>query len=136
MTEIYSFDTLLQAAREQPEPQRLLFLFLKAGLPDDHDEAQAARFREGQGGALLPIMYVDKLLRELSTFEALVEESRQMGEDWHIMLVAAMPGRDGVPPSEGQADDALKVMVKTVHAGGDLSQYLAFDTRGKPVRFL
>ena len=32
---ISSFDDLLRAAREQNEPQRLLFVFATAGVPDD-----------------------------------------------------------------------------------------------------
>jgi hypothetical protein len=32
---ISSFDDLLRAAREQSEPQRLLFVFANAVLPDD-----------------------------------------------------------------------------------------------------
>ena len=31
---IASFDDLLRAARDQPEPQRLLFVFANAVLPD------------------------------------------------------------------------------------------------------
>lgn len=135
MPEIEDFESFLQVAREQPEPQRLLFLFLKAVLPEDYDEEQERRFRSGQGGALMPVMYVDKTPAEVPGFQALVEESRQMGETWQIVLVAAMAGRDGLSPSPEAADEALKAMVKTVHAGGDLSAYLAFDIEGEPVRF-
>ena len=38
--EISSFDDLIEAARAQPEPQRLLFVFAAVELPDD---ASAAR---------------------------------------------------------------------------------------------
>ncbi|MGD8709663.1 MAG: ribonucleotide reductase subunit alpha [Ectothiorhodospiraceae bacterium] len=135
MTEIVDFQSFLQAAAEQPDPQRLLFLFLKTGLPEDYDEQQAARYHAGQGGALLPVMYVDKTPDELSSFEALAEESRHMGEEWQIVLVAALAGNGGNPPSPEHADEAMKAMVKTVHAGGDLSAYLAFDRNGELLRF-
>jgi hypothetical protein len=135
MTEIVDFASFLQAASEQPTPQRLLFVFLKTGLPDDHDEEQARRFRAGQGGALLPVMYVDKTPDEIASFEALADEARLMGEEWQIVLVAAIAGRPGKPPTSEAADEALKSMVKTVHAGGDLSAFLAFDRGGEPVRF-
>lgn len=49
--DISSFDDLLHAARAQPEPQRLLFVFAAAELPDDATPAQRARFAAGQGGA-------------------------------------------------------------------------------------
>jgi len=32
---ITNFDDLLRSARAQPEPQRLLFVFATAGVPDD-----------------------------------------------------------------------------------------------------
>jgi len=56
------------AAKQQPEPQRLLFLFLKASLPEDHGEEEADRFHSGQGGALQPIMCVDKTADELGSW--------------------------------------------------------------------
>ena len=74
---ISSFDDLLRAARQQPEPQRLLFVFAQAVLPDDSTPEQRAGFEAGQGGALTPLMSVDKTPEELGTFAALVEESRQ-----------------------------------------------------------
>jgi hypothetical protein len=58
--DISSFDDLLCAARAQPEPQRLLFVFADAVLPDDSSPEQRARFEAGQGGALVPLMFVDK----------------------------------------------------------------------------
>ena len=50
--EISSFDDLLQAACRQPQPQRLLFVFAGAELPDDATPAQQADFAAGHGGAL------------------------------------------------------------------------------------
>ena len=41
---ISSFDDLLQAARSQPEPQRLLFVFAGVELPDDATPEQRTRF--------------------------------------------------------------------------------------------
>lgn len=135
-TEITDFASLLSMAGAQPEPQRLLFVFVKVVLPEDHDEAEAERYREGRGGALLPVMHVDKDVPDLNDFDQLVTESQQMGEDWHMVLVAAMPGENGQPPSATQSDEALDAMVKTIHAGGDLSRYLAFDRQGNPVQFV
>ena len=63
--DISSFDDLLHAARLQPEPQRLLFVFVGVELPDDATPAQRARFEQGQGGALVPLMCVDKTPQEL-----------------------------------------------------------------------
>ena len=88
---ISSFDELLRTAREQSEPQRLLFVFADAVLPDDSTPEQCARFAAGQGGALTPLMSVDKTPEELGTFAALVEESRQFGRNWAIVFVAMNP---------------------------------------------
>jgi hypothetical protein len=74
-TNFANFDDLPRAARNQPEPQRLLFVFATAELPDDSTPQQRADFLAGQGGALMPTMSVDKAPEELNTFAALVEES-------------------------------------------------------------
>lgn len=135
MTRIDSFAGLIQAAREQPEPQRLLFVFARPVLPDDHDAAQAERFRQGQGGALQPLMCVDREPAELSSLEALAAEAPDPEQDWQVVLVAALSGRDGRPPSDDDATHGLNTMIKTIHAGGDLSGFVAFDRNGQPLRF-
>lgn len=135
MATITDFDSYIAAAHGQPEPQRLLFVFVKTVLPEDHDEGEAARFRAGQGGALLPVMYVDKAPREVAGFDALAQESRQMGEDWHIVLTAALAGRHGENPSEERVQEAFDSIIRTIHAGGDLSGLLAFDRDGEPLTF-
>ena len=72
---ISSFDDLLRAACEQPEPQRLLFVFASAELPGDSTPEPRARIEAGQGGVLTPLMSGDKTPEELRSFAALVEES-------------------------------------------------------------
>lgn len=132
---ITSYESLLSAANQQPEPQRLLFIFLRASLPDDHGEADASRFHSGQGGALQPIMCVDKTLGELSTFSALVAEAERIEKDWQIVLVAGLAGKNGAVPSSDDAEEPLKMMLHAVENGGDLSKYMAFDREGVPVQF-
>lgn len=132
---ITNYESLLFFAKQQPEPQRLLFVFLRASLPDDHGEEDKSRFHSGQGGALQPIMCVDKTLDELSTFSNLVAEAERIEKDWQIVLVAGLAGRSGVVPSSDDADEPLKMMLHTVETGGDLSKYMAFDREGVPVQF-
>ncbi|MBA1145702.1 ribonucleotide reductase subunit alpha [Ectothiorhodospiraceae bacterium WFHF3C12] len=134
--EIDSFDALLQAARSQPEPQRLLLVFVKTALPEDADEEQVQRFEAGEGGGLVPVMYVDKAADELGGFAELVRESEQMSEDWHMVLVGALDGRGGRPPTPEEAEEPLKNIVRAIHAGGDLGHLAAFDREGWPVRFM
>ena len=131
---ISSFDDLLRAAREQPEPQRLLFVFADAALPDDSTPEQRARFQEGQGGALTPLMSVDKSPEELDTFAALVEESRQFGHDWAIVFVAGLSGRGGRAPTSVEADQALQRMIEAVKTG-TFGSFMPFDRQGQPMLF-
>ena len=129
---ISSFDDLLRAAREQSEPQRLLFVFANAVLPDDSTPEQRARFEAGQGGALAPLMSVDKTPEALGTFAELVEESRQFGHDWAIVFAASLSGRGGRAPTSKEADQSLQRMIESIKAGS-FGSFIAFDRRGEPV---
>jgi hypothetical protein len=131
---ISSFDDLLRAAREQSEPQRLLFVFANAVLPDDSTPEQRARFEAGQGGALTPLMSVDKTPEELGTFAALVEESRQFGHDWAIVFVASLSGRDGRAPTSEEADRSLQRMTESIKTGL-FGSFVPFDRQGQPILF-
>ena len=122
---IASFDDLLTAARQQPEPQRLLFVFATAELPEGSTPEQAARFEAGQGGALVPLMCVDKTPEEVVSFTTLAEEARQFGQPWALVFVAALPdGRDAEAPLQRMVEDIKR---------GALGNYLPFNTRGEPV---
>lgn len=129
---ISSFDDLLTAARQQPEPQRLLFVFVAAELPDGSNAEQAQRFQAGQGGALTPLMCVDKTPDEIGSFEALAQESQQFGQPWALVFVSSLSGRAGRAPSTQDADAPLQRMVDSIKAG-QLGQLLPFDVRGEPV---
>ena len=129
---ISCFDELLCAARTQPEPQRLLFVFANAEMPDDSTPEQRARFEAGQGGALTPLMSVDKAPEELSTFAALMEESHQFGPDWAIVFVASLSGRGGRAPSSDEADQSLQRMIESIKSGM-FGSFLPFDRQGEPI---
>jgi len=92
-------------------------------------------FHAGQGGALEAIMCVDKTLDELGSFADLVAESESMKQNWQLVLVASLSGRNGIAPTSDEAIGPLKKMVQTVEQGGDLSRFLAFDKKGDPVYF-
>jgi len=131
--DISNFDDLLRAARTQPEPQRLLFVFARAVLPDDSTPEQRARFEAGEGGALAPLMAVDRTPDDLGTFAALVEESRQFGTDWAVVFVASLPGRAGRPPTSKEADQPLQRMIEPIKAGA-IGAFIPFDRRGESVQ--
>ena len=131
---ISSFDDLLQAARTQPEPQRLLFVFAAVELPDDATPEQRERFKAGQGGALHPVMCVDKRPDELASFATLVEESSEFGPNpWGIVFAAAMSGTVNRAPTSEDAEEPLQRMVEAIKRG-EHGSYIPFDTLGHTVQ--
>lgn len=131
---ISSFDDLLRAAREQSQPQRLLFVFAAAEVPDDATPEQRARFQAGQGGRLTPLMCVDKTPAELASFDAVLEESRRFDQAWDIVFVAAMAGSDGLGPTSAQAEAPLQRMVESIKSGR-IGGFIPFDGQGQPLQF-
>lgn len=128
------FELLLRSAAEQPEPQRLLFVFATAGLPEDATLAQRERFAAGDGGTLTPVMYVDKGLEDLASYNALVAESHAAGPTWQVVFAAGLGGRNGRPPSADQVERALHTMMERVR-GGMIDSFLALAPSGEALHF-
>jgi hypothetical protein len=126
---ITSYADLLAAAMKQAEPQRLLFVFAEAELPGGRTDAEKQRFHAGAGGALSPVMCVDKLPGELSSFESLVEESRQTGKNWDIVFVSSLSGRSGIAPGSDEAVASLELMIQAVKNGA-IGNFLVFNRNG------
>jgi len=131
---ISSFSDLLSAARAQDEPQRLLFVFAQAELADDSTEEERRRFEAGEGGALVPVMAVDKAPDEIVDFAALAAESLQFGKPWTVVFVAALSGRQGVAPAQADVAQALDRMTEAIKTG-NLSAFIPFDRDGQTVQF-
>ncbi|MEQ9545044.1 MAG: ribonucleotide reductase subunit alpha [Marinobacter sp.] len=129
---ISSYAELLKAASAESEPQRLLFVFCRAELPDDASAGEKAAFAKGEGGALTPVVCVDKTPDDVSDFQALVDESRQTGQAWDLVFVAAMSGRGGMAPSSDEAQQPLTMMVESVRMG-HIGNYLPLDRKGQAV---
>ncbi len=129
------FDHLLQAAAAEPEPQRLLFVFATAQLPDDATPVQRQRFAAGDGGNLEPLMCVDKGSDECASFEQLVAESKTAGPPWDVVFAAGLSGRNGQAPSAQQVEHALETMVERVR-GGTVGSLLALDSSGQALDFV
>jgi len=132
--EISTFDDLLRTARSQAVSQRLLFVFTKADVPNDATPEQRQRFEAGQGGTLTPLMCVDKAPEELASFDALLEESRQFGQPWDIVFVAALAGAGRRAPTSEQAQEPLQRMVESIRSGA-IGSFIPFDAYGDPVQF-
>lgn len=130
---ISSFDDLLQAARSQPTAQRLLLVFAAAELPEDADDAQRTLYAAGQGGALVPMMCVDKAAEELTSFSALADEAQQFGKPWAMVFAAALSGQGAHPPSSEEAAPLLQRMVEAIQRG-DIAAYIPFNPQGEAVQ--
>jgi hypothetical protein len=131
--DISTFDDLLQAARQQPEPQRLLFVFAGASLPDDATPEQRKSFEAGESGELAPLMCVDKDARDLPGFDALVAEAALAGPSWALVFAAALGGQHGEGPPASRVETALQIMVESVRSG-DVDRLIPFDRGGHAVR--
>lgn len=130
--DISTFDDLLAAARQQPQPQRLLLVFAAIELPDDATPAERAAFERGQGGALVPQMCVDKRPDELGSFEQLTQEATAFGQPWGMVFAAALSGAAGQAPTSADAEAPLQRMVQAIRMGR-IQNLIPFDPQGRAV---
>lgn len=131
--QIASFADLLHAARTQDQPQRLLFIFAAAELPDDASTAQQASYQARQGGALSPVVYVDKSPDDIGSFADLVEESRATGAHWDIVFVTSQSGQGGQLPDDAQTEETFARLIEMIRLG-QIESFLTFDREGDLVR--
>jgi hypothetical protein len=127
------FAQLVAMARQQAAPQRLLFVFAGAELPDDASPEQRTRFERGEGGALVPLMTVDKASDELRSYEALVAEADAMHPGWTFVFIAALGGRGAQAPSSADVERALQRMEDGIKQG-TVGGWLVLDRDGQPVQ--
>jgi hypothetical protein len=127
------FDEFLTAARAEPAPQRLLFVFGVAELPPGATPGQAKRHREGRGGTLAPVMCVDKSPDELTSFADLARESEATGQPWDMVFAGALAGRDGAPPAPADIERALRGMIGAIHRGA-IENFLVLDRQGQALQ--
>jgi hypothetical protein len=129
---ISTFEDLLQAARAQAQPQRLLFVFVGATLPPDASAEQRAAFEAGESGELAPLMCVDKDPQALPGFDALAAEALAFAQPWALVFAAAISGAGGQVPDDSRVAAALQRMVEAVRAG-ELGNFIPFDRQGHAV---
>ena len=100
------------------------------------DVEHVTGFQQGQGGALVPLMCVDKTPQELPSFAALVTEAQQFtapGHDWVMVFAAAMSGTLNQAPTSADAEAPLQRMVDAIKRGA-IEAFIPFDRQGHPVR--
>lgn len=122
---ISNFTQLLEAAKTQEQPQRLLFLFAQAETNSKKNQQKT--------GTLTPLMCVDKLPEELGDFASFCKEADQISKDWDMMIIAGLNGADGKAPSSDEAEPFLNQMANNLSQGQDLSGYVIFDRKENPI---
>ena len=123
---VSNFQSLIDAANQQSQPQRLLFLFAKA-------EKEESKNSNQERGTLSPLMCVDKLPEELTTFSDFSDEADNISPEWDFMLAVGLSGQNGVAPTSDEAEPFLNQMIDNLKAGQDLTQYVVFDREDNPV---
>ncbi len=123
---VTDFQSLVNAAKKQEQPQRLLFLFAKA----ETEENQA---KNQHRGTLTPVMCVDKLPSELGSFSDFSAEADNISKEWDFMIAVGLSGQNGVAPSSDDVEPFLNQMINNLTAGQDLSRYVIFDREQNPV---
>ena len=124
---ISNFNDLLVAAKQQPEPHRLLFLFAQSVITSSES---------GQNrGTITPMTCVDKLPSELTTFDQLVQEADQIKPGWNFVFIASLPGVNGKEPTSEDASSHLEDMTNSLARGQNMSKYVVFDREEKPIFF-
>ena len=122
-----TFKELLKLTHEQEQPQRLMFLFANA------ESTNAKKSKKHQKGTILPVMCVDKLPEELTTFAALKAEADTIEESWNFVFIASLSGENGMTPSEDDAEPFLNKMVNDVQTGNNVGRYVIYDRGENPI---
>ncbi len=121
------FKDLLKMSLEQEQPQRLLFLFAKA------DAQNPKKSKKHQRGTITPVMCVDKLPEELTTFADLVKEADSIEKNWNFVFIASLSGEQGMTPTSDDAEPFLNKMTHDVESGNGVGRYVVFDRDENPI---
>ncbi|WKD25511.1 ribonucleotide reductase subunit alpha [Pseudoalteromonas sp. KG3] len=127
---ITQFKDLLSYAKEQPDPQRLLFLFAKTELSNPNKSKKNAK------GTITPTMCVDKLPNEIVSYESLIKEADNISKEWDFVFISSLSGVKGQPPSTEDADPYLNKMTNDVTSGQNIARYVVFDRQDNPIELL
>ncbi len=133
---ISHFDDLLRAARSETLPQRLLIVFAGAELPADATVAQRAAFEAGHGGALVPVMCVDKRPADVESFAQLSAEADTMQQGWKVVLAGALPGSVSGEPTDSAINEVFQRWLAHIQSGRVdqvLAQTIAFSRTGEAI---
>lgn len=126
---ITKFSDLLEMANEQPDPQRLLFLFAQAS-------SETKKYKSQQKGTITPVMCVDKLPNEVKDFSGLVREADEIEKNWDFVFIASLSGDKGEAPSSDDAEPYLNKMTNDIMRGQNIARYVVFDRQQNTVELV
>ena len=121
-----AFDRFLAVAREKPFSQKLLLVFAEKELRSADDMVGDVDEIDDDF-SVKPLMYIDKTLDEVSSFEGLLEDSLKSGRAWDLLYVTVA---DVEKIDQAQIDQRLEVMVKVIHQG-EAERFLIFNALGE-----
>lgn len=124
---IANFDELLKITKSQSNPQRLLLLFANA------ESVNPKKSKKHQKGTISPLMCVDKLPEEITSFTALVQEADSINKAWNFIFIASLSGEEGQAPSSEDAEQFLNKMTNDVETGNGVGRYVVFDREENPI---
>ncbi len=122
-----NFENLLKMANEKIEPQRLLLLFAST------KESNKSRKQEDKKGTIEPVMVVDKLPEEITSFSSLVKEADAINTAWDFIFIASLSGDEKSAPNSEDAEPFLKKMTDDVMSGNNIMRYVVFDRHENPI---
>jgi len=121
------FKDLLKLTSEQEQPQRLMLLFANA------EAKNAKKSKKHQRGTITPVMCVDKLPEELTSFDALVKEADSIEKGWNFIFIASLSGENGKAPTTDEAEPFLNKMANDIETGNNVGRYVIFDREENPI---
>jgi hypothetical protein len=124
---ISMFSDLLSMANEQPDPQRLLFLFTNVTA------TKKSRKQDDKKGTIEPTMVVDKLTEEMHAFADLVKEADGINKNWDFMFIASLSGDKQQAPISEDAQPYLNKMTDDIMTGNNVMRYVVFDRQETPI---
>lgn len=129
---ISGLDELLQIARSEPGPARLLTVLLRAEpVIDRHAGVDPAG---ASSGLLKPVAVKGHPLEALTDSTSLLADIEASGSvGWQFLMIGVLPGTPAGPPSDDLVEEQLKNMARSVHTGSGMNRYAFFDRAGDPV---
>jgi hypothetical protein len=121
------FQDLLEKTAAQDQPQRLMFLFAQAQAKN------SKKSKQHQHGTISPVMCVDKLPEQLTSFSALTAEADAIEKNWNFVFIASLSGEQGQAPSTEQAEPFLNKMANDVEMGNQVDRYIILDRDEQPI---